>query len=292
LEEPTAVVLVIGESGRRANFELYGYPRPTNPLLAHRTDIHALPANACATYTTAAVRAMMQPTPSGTLVEALPNYLYRHGVDVVWRTNNWGEPPVHIEEYVTMDELKKQFPEADDGHEGALFAGIKQRIESSKAERVFIVLHTNTSHGAQYTAQYPEQFEVFTPVAHNVEEGVKNIPGLTNAYDNTIVYTDWLLNNLIDSLAAIPGRRTAMIYMSDHGESLGENGLFMHGVPMVTAPKEQYEIPLIVWLNGDWRELRETEEPANSYAIYHSVLDLLGIDSPIYDKQKDIFIYD
>ena len=292
LEEPTAVVLVIGESGRRANFELYGYPRPTNPLLAQRTDIHALPANACATYTTAAVRAMMQPTPSGTLVEALPNYLYRHGVDVVWRTNNWGEPPVHIEEYVTMDELKKQFPEADDGHEGALFAGIKQRIESSKAERVFIVLHTNTSHGAQYTAQYPEQFEVFTPVAHNVEEGVKNIPGLTNAYDNTIVYTDWLLNNLIDSLAAIPGRRTAMIYMSDHGESLGENGLFMHGVPMVTAPKEQYEIPLIVWLNGDWRELRETEEPANSYAIYHSVLDLLGIDSPIYDKQKDIFIYD
>ena len=84
------------------------------------------------------------------------------------------------------------------------------------------MLHTNTSHGAQYSSQYPEAFGRFTPVAQNVEDGVKNIPGLTNAYDNTIVYTDYLLNELIDSLAAIPTHRTAMIYMSDHGESLGE----------------------------------------------------------------------
>lgn len=292
LEQPTAVVLVIGESARRANFSLYGYPRPTNPLLSQRTDIHVLPANACATYTRAALRAMMQHTHSSTLYEALPNYLFRHGVDVVWRTNNWGEPPVHIDEYVTLQQLKQQFPAADDGHEGALFAGIRERIETSTAERVFIVLHTNTSHGAQYTEQYPERFEVFAPVAHNVEEGVKDIPGLTNAYDNTIVYTDYLLNHLIDSLAAIPNRRTAMIYMSDHGESLGENGLFMHGVPMLTAPKEQYEVPLIVWLNSDWRTIRTLEIPADAYTIYHSVLDLLGIDSPIYDKQKDIFLYD
>ena len=83
-----------------------------------------------------------------------------------------------------------------------------------------------------------------------------------------------------------------MIYMSDHGESLGENGLFMHGVPMLTAPKEQYEVPLIVWLNSDWRTIRTLEIPADAYTIYHSVLDLLGIDSPIYDKQKDIFLYD
>ncbi|MBO4250868.1 MAG: sulfatase-like hydrolase/transferase [Paludibacteraceae bacterium] len=292
ISQPTAVVLVIGESARKANFQLYGYERATNPLLSQRTDLHLLPARACATYTTAAVRAMMQYKSSSTLYEALPNYLFRHGVDVVWRTNNWGEPPMHIDEYVTLKELKQQYPEADDGHEGALFAGIKQRIEQSPIERVFIVLHTNTSHGAQYSSQYPASFRVFTPVAQNVEDGVKNIPGLMNAYDNTIVYTDYLLNELIDSLASIPTHRTAMIYMSDHGESLGENGLFMHGVPMRAAPKEQNEVPLIVWLSSEWRTIRQADEPYNSYVLYHSILDLLDIDSPIYEPQKDIFEYE
>ena len=232
---------------------------------------------------------MMQHTSSSTLYEALPNYLFRHGVDVVWRSNNWGEPPVHIDEFLTMRDLRKQYPEADDKHEGVLFAGIKQRIEASDSSRVFIVLHTSTSHGAQYDAQYPNDFQVFRPVCHTVEEGRENLPGLINAYDNSIIYTDYLLNSLIDSLATIHSHNCALIYMSDHGESLGENGLFMHGVPMRIAPREQYEIPCLIWLNNPFIHVRSFEHPVDQQYIYHSVLHLLQMQSPIYESEKDFF---
>ena len=289
VEKPIAVILVIGESARSANFQLYGYSRATNPLLSSRSDLHVLPARSCATYTSAAVTAMMQHTSSSTLYEALPNYLFRHGVDVVWRSNNWGEPPVHIDEFLTMRDLRKQYPEADDKHEGVLFAGIKQRIEASDSSRVFIVLHTSTSHGAQYDAQYPNDFQVFRPVCHTVEEGRENLPGLINAYDNSIIYTDYLLNSLIDSLATIHSHNCALIYMSDHGESLGENGLFMHGVPMRIAPREQYEIPCLIWLNNPFIHVRSFEHPVDQQYIYHSVLHLLQMQSPIYESEKDFF---
>jgi lipid A ethanolaminephosphotransferase len=125
---------------------------------------------------------------------------------------------------------------------------------------VLIVLHTSTSHGPKYADKYPQQFEVFKPVARNVEEGEKNISMLANAYDNTIVYTDYLLDSLINTLRDMKDWRSAMIFISDHGESLGENKVFMHGLPMKLAPKEQYEIPFLVWTSDDFRSYKSYEE--------------------------------
>lgn len=105
-------VLVIGESARRANFSLYGYGRPTNPLL-ERDSVTALMADAAATYTTAGVKAILDHKPTNKLYEILPNYLYRNGVDVVWRSANWGEPPLHIDKHYGTRELKARYPEAD-----------------------------------------------------------------------------------------------------------------------------------------------------------------------------------
>ncbi len=109
-----------------------------------------------------------------------------------------------------------------------------------------------------------------------------------NAYDNTIVYTDWLVHNAIESVKDIPDRRACVIYVSDHGESLGEGNLYMHGVPMSVAPKVQTEIPFIVWTNDSTLSIDPHRE-ASQYNVFHTVLGFLGIDSPVYDPSRDLF---
>ena len=133
---------------------------------------------------------------------------------------------------------------------------------------------------------------MYKPVANNVEEGQKNVDMLINAYDNTIRYTDFLLDSLINTLRSMEDWNSAMIFISDHGESLGENKMFMHGLPMKLAPKTQYEIPFLVWTSENFREYKtEGELPAvlEQHYIFHSVLNLLSIQTPAYNKDFDIF---
>ena len=290
--EKTVVVLVIGESARKANFQLYGYERDTNPLLSKQTGLQVYQATSCATYTTAGTKAILEPQDSGDLYELLPNYAYRTGVDVSWRTSNWGEPPIHVAEYLTNEELGEQFPGENVYYDAILQKGLRERIESSQKSKVLIVLHTSTSHGPKYANKYPKEFEVYKPVAQNVEEGEKNVGMLVNAYDNTILYTDFLLDSLINTLRSMNEWNSAMIFISDHGESLGENKMFMHGLPMKLAPKVQYEIPFLVWTSEGFRDYKpENELPAvlEQHYIFHSVLNLLSIQSPAYNEAYDIF---
>jgi lipid A ethanolaminephosphotransferase len=288
--EKAVVVLVIGESARKANFQLYGYQRDTNPLLSKQQDLKVFEATSCATYTTAGSKAILEPKDTDELYELLPNYAFRTGVDVAWRTSNWGEPPIHIDEYQTDTELADQYPDVDKNYDGILFAGLRERIEKSPKNKVLIILHTSTSHGPKYADKYPKEFEAYKPVAKNVEEGEKNIATLVNAYDNTIRYTDYLLDNLINTLRDMTAWKSAMIFISDHGESLGENKMFMHGLPMKLAPKVQYEIPFLVWTSKDFRDYKsELPEVLEQHYIFHSVLNLLSIESPAYNKDFDIF---
>ena len=290
--EKAVVVLVIGESARKANFQLYGYERNTNPLLSKQEGLKVYQATSCATYTTAGTKAILEPQNSDDLYELLPNYAFRTGVDVSWRTSNWGEPPIHIDEYLTDDELVTQYPDENKAYDAILFAGLRERIASSQKNKVLIILHTSTSHGPKYADKYPKAFEVYKPVAKNVEEGEKNVGMLINAYDNTIRYTDFLLDSLINTLRSMKDWNSAMIFISDHGESLGENKMFMHGLPMKLAPKVQYEIPFLVWTSENFRDYKAMGElPAvlEQHYIFHSVLNLLSIQSPSYNKDFDIF---
>ena len=280
------VVLLIGESARRQNFSLYGYDKKTNPLLENQ-DVTALTAKSAATYTTAGVKAIVDHKPTDKLYEILPNYLYRAGVDVVWRTANWGEPPVHIEKYQKVADLKAAYPDADERYDGILTVGLKEVVESSTADKVLIILHTSTSHGPTYFSKYPSEFERFTPVCTTVEMAKAVPEELINAYDNTILYTDYLVNEVIESMKCLTDYRSCVIFISDHGESLGENNLYMHGVPMAMAPKEQVEIPFIVW-TSDNSKIKAIDE-AGQYHIFHSTMDFLSIESPVYDSQMSIF---
>lgn len=284
-----ACVLVIGESARRNRFSLYGYGRPTNPLLSAEEGLTALPARAAATYTTGGVKAIVDSQESDKLYEILPNYMYRAGADVSWRTSNWGEPPVHIGEYLKIEDLEALYPDADGGFDGILFEGLGARIMSSDKSKVLIIIHTSTSHGPSYNKRYPPEFELFSPVCTTVEMSRANPAELNNSYDNSIVYTDFLVHTAISELRSLPEEwKSCLLYVSDHGESLGEGNLYMHGVPMSIAPREQLEIPFIVWTSPQSRKVRDCGE-IGQHHVFHSIMDFLGAESDIYKPEKSIF---
>jgi len=286
--QKSVVVLVIGESARSQNFSLYGYKKNTNPLLSKIPNVFHFDANSCATYTTAGVKCILEHTNSDELYEILPNYLYRNNVEVVWRTTNWGEPPVHIEKYQNRDILKKDCKGEECNYDEVLLRGLKEQILSSKKNKILIVLHTSTSHGPTYSKKYPPAFETFKPVCNSVELGKCSQQELFNAYDNTIVYTDYILSKVIEDLKELKEYKSAMIFVSDHGESLGEKNLYMHGVPISFAPKEQYEIPFIVWVSDNSKQLKANKTVSQNH-VFHSVLNFLNIQSPVYKEDMNIF---
>ncbi len=287
--EKAVVVLVIGESARSMNFSLYGYNKNTNPRLSATPNVYHFPATSCATYTTAGVKCILEHENTGKLYEILPNYLYRNNVDVVWRSVNWGEPPIHVAKYQNYDYLAN-LCQSDKfmGYDEMLLKGLREEIVSSDKNKILIVLHTSTSHGPSYNKKYPPEFEVFSPVCGSVELSKCTSEELINAYDNTIVYTDYILHRIIEELKALPEYRSTMMFVSDHGESLGEKNLYMHGVPMSFAPKEQYEIPFIVWVSDGYMQLKPLENLSQNH-VFHSVLNFLSVESPIYKEEMNIF---
>ncbi|HAY3563596.1 TPA: phosphoethanolamine--lipid A transferase EptA [Elizabethkingia meningoseptica] len=286
--QKSVMILVIGESARSQNFSLYGYGKNTNPLLSKIPNLHSYKATSCATYTTAGVKCILEHKNTDDLYEILPNYLYRNNVDVIWKTTNWGEPPVHIKNYQNKETLESRCKGENCQYDEVLLNGLKEEILTSKKDKILIVLHTSTSHGPTYSKKYPPKFEVFKPVCNSVELGKCSKEELINAYDNTIVYTDYILSSIIEDLKELKGYNSAMLYVSDHGESLGEKNLYMHGVPISIAPKEQYEIPFIVWTSDGSKQLKPNNTLSQNH-VFHSVLNFLGVQSPAYDEKMNIF---
>lgn len=287
--EKSVVVLVIGESARSENFSLYGYKKNTNPLLAQKEHVYHFDAIANATYTTEGVKSILDHKKTKDLYEILPNYLFRNNVDVVWRSTNWGEPPLHIKNYQNKEFLKQKCKTENCNYDEILLTDLKQQIETSKKNKILIVLHTSTSHGPTYSKKYPSQFEIFKPVCNSVELANCSQTELINAYDNTIVYTDYILSKVIEDLKDLSEYKSTMIFVSDHGESLGEKNLYMHGLPMSIAPKEQYEIPFIVWTSENSNKQLKPNKTLSQHHVFHSVLNFLSIESPIYNEEMNIF---
>ena len=287
-KEKAIMVLVIGESARSQNFSLYGYSKNTNPLLSKMKNLYHFNAQSCTTYTTASLKCILEHTSTDELYEILPNYLNRNGVDVVWRTTNWGEPPVNIEKFQRGSDLKSKCLGDNCSYDEILLSELKQEILACKKDKILIVLHTSTNHGPSYNKKYPPQFEVFKPVCKSVELGNCSTNELFNAYDNTIVYTDYLLAKVIENLRELKDYKSSMLYVSDHGESLGEKNLYMHGLPMSIAPKEQYEIPFIVWTSDNSTKLKQNNNLTQNY-VFHSVLKFLSLESPIYKEEMSIY---
>lgn len=289
-------VLVIGETARADNFSLYGYTKLTNPKLTQQSNLLVLnKTKSCTTYTTGSLACMLAPNKQHLKYEALPTYLTRHGVDVEWRTNNWGEPPINVTNYVEANELRTECNGSGCHLDEVLLTNLMNTIESSDKDKVFIVLHTKGSHGPSYYSRYTKEFNHFSPECRDEEISKCSSEALVNAYDNTILYTDHFLSSLIDKLKMVKNASAAMMYISDHGESLGEHGLYLHGTPYSFAPDVQKNIPFLIWLSDQYLKENKLniskihQAPNHSqFNVFHTVMGAFGFESPVYESALDV----
>lgn len=292
----TVVVLVIGETARSANFSLYGYSKLTNPKLEKESNLLILKnTKSCTTYTTGSLKCILSPNEASVNEESLPTYLTRHGVDVQWRTNNWGEPPIKVSKYINANELSSDCEGKGCKLDEVLLTNLIDAIRSSEKQKVFVILHTKGSHGPSYYSRYTQDFNQFTPVCRDEEISKCSPEELINAYDNTLLYADHFLSTLIGELKSLSDASTAMIYISDHGESLGEYGLYLHGTPYAFAPDYQKDIPFLLWASDAFLAYKQinisdiSQAPEHSqFNIFHTVMGAFGLSAPIYDRERDI----
>jgi len=301
------VVIVVGETARAQNFSLNGYERDTNPLLSKQNIINFPDTHSCGTATAESVPCMFSDfgrsdytDSKAKRYENLLDVLSHAGINILWRDNNSGckgvceRVPTDSMEKLTIADVCNDKECFDD----VLLQGLQEKIDRFNNDGV-IVLHQKGSHGPAYYLRYPEAFKKFTPEC--TLNQVQDCPReqIINAYDNTILYTDYFLNQVIGFLQKNAAHYdTALLYMSDHGESLGENGIYLHGLPYKIAPDEQIHIPFMLWLSPEFADhfnvdtacLKEHRTEAYSHDnLFHSVLGMLDIQTGEYDAELDIF---
>jgi lipid A ethanolaminephosphotransferase len=304
---PVLLVLVVGETARAANWGLSGYERQTTPELAKLNVINFSDVTACGTNTETSLPCMFAPIGRRDYdehrirnSESLLHALQRAGFAVLWRDNQSGckgvcnDLPTEQLNATTAPELC-----SDEGHclDEALLSNADTLARDAKGNMV-LVLHMLGNHGPAYFKRYPTAFQRFTPTCNTSELHFCSREQIVNTYDNALLYTDHVLGRTIAFLQRQTERfDTAMVYVSDHGESLGEKGLFLHGMPFAIAPTEQTKVPMVWWLSPGFessfglnRECLQTKalQPASHDHLFHSVLGLLRISANEFEPKWDL----
>jgi lipid A ethanolaminephosphotransferase len=305
--KPKVMVVVVGETARAANFSLNGYARETNPELAARGVINFEQASSCGTATAVSVPCMFQNVGRDGYKDSMANsreglldVLQRAGVGVLWRDNNSGckgacvREPYEDVSHIEVDALC----DAGECHDEVLLNGLQAYLDSLNHDAV-IVLHMKGSHGPAYYKRYPAAFEKFTPVCKSNQLDRCQQAEIVNAYDNSLLYTDHVLAKTIDLLQHNSQRLdTGMLYLSDHGESLGENGIYLHGLPYAMAPSEQTHIPMLMWMSSGLEKRQgiaascleaKGKQPVSQDNLFHSVLGLMDVHTEAYHADLDLF---
>lgn len=301
--KPRLVVLVVGESDRAANYSLNGYGRETNPLLSKTPGVYSFQqVSSCGTETTVSVPCMFSvfkrsdfTQERGRNTENALDLLQKAKVNVLWRDNDSGCK--NVCDRVATDDFNnasiQPYCNSFECHDEVLLHDLQTYIKNTSGDKI-IVLHKKGNHGPAYYKRYPQSFEKFTPVCNSSELQDCADQSIVNAYDNIVLYTDYFLHKLITQLAQDQEHSSAMIYVSDHGESLGENGIYLHAMPYWIAPKEQTHIPLIFWANQDFdldsENLRKLQtKPYSHDNLFHTLLGLFKVQTPVYDRTLDMF---
>lgn len=305
--KPVVTVIVAGETARAMNFSLNGYDRDTNPELEARGVVNFTDTTSCGTATAVSLPCMFsvygrkqysdrKARSTDTLMDVLRNA----GIDGYWWDNNTGSKG--IADLISFASLTKQKNSAlcsNDECQDDIFLGeLDRKLDGVKKDTV-IVLHQIGSHGPAYYLRYPEAFRRFQPDCRTPQLSDCTREEIVNAYDNTILYTDHNLASVIDILKKHDKSiDTAMIYMSDHGESLGENGLFLHGAPYAFAPKEQTHVPFIAWFSDSYAALtkldtaclrQSSDKPMSHDNLFHTVLGMMNVVTAVYNPALDAF---
>ncbi|RXK12771.1 phosphoethanolamine transferase [Halarcobacter mediterraneus] len=300
------IVMVVGEATRADRFSLNGYKRDTNPLLEKEEVYNFSNMSSCGTSTAYSVPCMFskftrdnyshsKAVSNENLLDVLK---HTKDVNILWRDNNSSSKGVAVrvkyEDYKSKD-LNTICENGECRDEGMLI-GLDKFIKDSKSEDIFIILHQMGNHGPAYYKRYPERFEKFKPICktNQLEKCTKE--EISNAYDNAILHTDYFLSQVIDFLKPYSNKYdTAMFYMSDHGESLGENGIYLHGMPYFMAPKEQTHVASLMWFGDSMKRQLDLNRlnsiKNNDFSqdnLFHTILGLFEVQTDAYNKKLDI----
>lgn len=284
------IVLVVGETARADRFALNGYPRDTNPLLGREDVVSFTNVRSCGTSTAVSVPCMFSAlgrehysAREAAHWDNALDVLTRSGVKVIWRDNNSDSKGVAnritYENFRSRERNKVCDPECRDV---GMLDGLDELVRQYPGEDILIVLHQMGSHGPEYFKRYPAAFEKFKPACRTGELQNCSKAAIDNAYDNTIVYTDYFLSSVISFLKRYDGsHETAMLYVSDHGESLGENGLYLHGAPYALAPDAQTHVPAVLWMGKHFDYSTDKVRAFRNHPLSHDdlfCLLLLGFE--------------
>ena len=303
-KKPALLVLVVGETVRAANWGLSGYARQTTPELAELGVINFASVTSCGSNTEVSLPCMFSPWGrrqyDEKLIrgsESLLDVAARAGFRVVWIDNQSGCKNV----CKGVEEMRPQAadtPTLCDG-ERCLDAAMLKTLEKTVAStpgNLLVVMHQMGNHGPAYFKRYPDAFKHYTPACEDADLAHCKTEAIVNAYDNAIRYTDHVVADVVRYLGKESTHDAALIYVSDHGESLGENGLFLHGIPYAIAPDVQTRVPMVMWLSPGYASSfslnptcvsERAKSPVAHDNLFHTVLGMLDVKTTVYEEKMD-----
>lgn len=286
-------IMVVGETARADHLSLNGYTRETNPLLSQQQNVLSYGhISSCGTSTAISVPCMFSLSAkddfdidSASYTQNALDIIAQAGVSVLWRDNNSDSKGVALRQLFEDFRTSDVNPECDvECRDTGMLRDLQDFI-NKQPDDIFIVLHQMGSHGPAYYKRYPKAFEKFTPACQTAELSHCSDQEIINAYDNTILYTDYFLSRIVALLQANASNfQTSMLYVSDHGESMGENGIYLHGLPYAFAPDGQIHVPAILWSddgsNIDLAQSRKLVNQVNSHdALAKTLISLFDIQT-------------
>lgn len=300
-------VLVVGETARADHFSLNGYARNTNPELSKLDVVNFGEVRSCGTSTSESVPCMFSDlgrdgysASAAQSRENLLDILVRAGVDVLWLENNSSCKGVcaRVPSEVMWEKGDAALCNGSDCRDEILIRRLEAAMDGADGDLV-VVLHQIGSHGPSYYKRFPEDYRVYAPTCDTNELQSCSREEIVNSYDDSLLYTDHILARTIRVLDDASARfDTAMLYVSDHGESLGENGIYLHGMPYMFAPDAQKHVPMVVWTSEGYRKEAGLDmgclaaESGGEFShdnLFHSVLGLFDVRTEVYDRALDFF---
>lgn len=303
------IVLVVGETARMGNFGINGYERPTTPKLALEKVVSLRGVTSCGTSTAASLPCMFSHLGREDFDSRKHNYenlldvLQRAGLAVLWVDNQAGCKGLCDRVHSASTTQLKTSPWCDGSecHDEVMLDKLNDRLAQLPAEQrtkgVVLVMHQMGSHGPAYYKRTPAAFKKFTPECTSNALQECDRQQVINAFDNTIVYTDHFLSQTIGWLKQ-QKQPSVMMYVSDHGESLGENNIYLHGLPYRVAPDEQKRVPWITWMSESYQQQQglplecmrsKVTKPFTHDAYFHSALGLANVKTTLYQAELDLY---
>jgi lipid A ethanolaminephosphotransferase len=300
-------VLVLGETARAQNFSLNGYARPTNQYIQAKEVMSFSNVASCGTATAISVPCMFSrldrrsyDQQTADSQQNVLDIIQLAGSDVLWIDNNNGSCKgvcARVKSIELSPEIKNQFCDGEYCVDEALLSPLADKLDNLTHHNTLIVLHMMGSHGPTYFRRFPQNKRPFTPDCQRSDIQNCTQQELVNTYDNTIAYTDYVLSKIIEKLTQLEQTKdieTSMLYISDHGESLGEKGVYLHGLPYAFAPSEQTHVPMIYWQGSAMLDKNSaciksmTAQSISHDNLFDTLLGITSVKSSTYNASLDV----